>query len=354
MTRKHLKNIISIKKKPLLTNTELYVVFSLFGFIVGLLLFIFYTPNYFDSDRAIEFEIKQGASFTTVVDSLYSKGVIPSQNLMHIAAFLYSAETNVKAGKYNIPNGLSYFKLIELLLTGSKSNQIKVTIPEGIWQHNLAGLLAKELNLDSVKILYLSSDKGLLRTLGINANSIEGYLLPETFYFYDNIDEYDALKKLYVEMNRVFEIDSVKMKLKELNMTKHEILTMASIIDGESNIRSEFRKISGVYHNRLKKSMLLQADPTVQYLKRHSKRRNRIYYKDLEIDSPYNTYKYAGLPPGPINNPGKDAVLAALFPEEHNYYYFVADGTGGHVFAKTLKQHNRNVSEYRRWRRNNR
>ncbi len=354
MIRKKVNNIINLKKKPLLSDTEMYIIFSIFGFMVGLMVFIFYAPNYYKSEGPVEFEIKQGSSFTTVVDSLYSIELVKSKFFMHSAAFLYGAETNVKAGKYKIPNGLSYFDLIELLLTGSKSNQVKITIPEGIWQHNLAGLLAGKLNLDSARFMELSDDINYLQELGINANTIEGYLLPETFFIYDDSDEIETFNKLFSEMNKIFEIDSVERQMNLLEMDKHGILTIASIIEGESNIRDEFKKISGVYHNRLKKNMLLQADPTVQYLKRYSPRRNKIYYKDLEIDSPYNTYKYGGLPPGPINNPGKDAVLAALFPEEHDYYYFVADGTGGHVFARTLNQHNRNVGEYRRWRRNNR
>ena len=349
-----LKNIIKIKKKPLLTDTELYITFSVFGFLIGLLIFIFYAPNYYDERGPIEFEIKQGVSFSTVVDSLYAKGIIRSESLLHTAAFLYGAEKNVKAGKYKIPNGLSYFDLIEILQKGSKSNQIKVTIPEGIWQHNLCGLLANKLNLDSTRFMQLSFDRSFLRKLGINFNTIEGYLLPETFYFYDDSDEIQIFKKLFNEMDRIFQSDSVNKQMEILGLNKHQILTIASIIDGESNILDEFKKISGVYHNRLKKNMLLQADPTVQYLMRYNKRRNKIYYKDLEIDSPYNTYKNVGLPPGPINNPGKEAVLAALFPDEHDYYYFVADGTGGHVFGRNLNEHNRNVDDYRKWRRNNR
>jgi UPF0755 protein len=150
------------------------------------------------------------------------------------------------------------------------------------------------------------------------------------------------------EMNLFLE--KYRGRIEELDMSDNEVLTLASIIEGESNIVEEFAKISGVYHNRLKIGMALQADPTIQYLVRN-KRKNKIYFKDLEIDSKYNTYKYAGLPPSPINNPGKDAIFAALYPEENNYYYFVADGTGGHIFAKNYAEHQKNVNEYRKWRR---
>jgi len=145
----------------------------------------------------------------------------------------------------------------------------------------------------------------------------------------------------------IFYVDSLKRRATELGYSTHEILTLASIIKGETNGVDEMKRISGVYHNRLKRGMKLQADPTVQYLLPDGWR--RLLYEDLEIDSPYNTYKYAGLPPGPINNPGKNAILAALYPENNKYFYFVADGKGGHKFGKTHREHIRNVREYRRW-----
>ena len=120
---------------------------------------------------------------------------------------------------------------------------------------------------------------------------------------------------------------------------------LLSIVEGETNSNEEMPLIAGVYINRLRNGMKLQADPTVQYLQEGGWR--RLLYKDLQINSPYNTYKYYGLPPGPINNPGKKAILAVVYPEKHHYYYFVADGTGGHKFAPTLEEHNRNVQKYR-------
>lgn len=335
---------------PLLKESDLYIIFTFFGFVLGVLLFIFFTPNYYTQDEPVHFVVPRGAGMNSVIDSLYEEKIIPSRTNMKVAAFLYGAEANIKAGRYSIPNGLSYLSLVELLVEGAPDEQKLVTIPEGIWQHNLAGLLQRELDVDSTRIMELSGDNAFLSQNGIHVKSMEGYLLTNTFYFYTDVTEEEVLLKLKSKMDAIFEADSVKRRMNELGMSKHEVLTLASVIEGETNIFDEFKKISGVYHNRLNKGIALQADPTVQYLIRHRKRYNRILYKDLEIDSPYNTYKYAGLPPGPINNPGKEAVLAALFPEQHSYYYFVADGTGGHVFAKTLSEHNRNVANYRRWR----
>ncbi len=333
-----------------LTRNERNLIVAFFSFVLGVLMFTFLAPNYYEDDGSKKFIVHQGQGLNTVIDSLYENDLIPSKTNMHIVAFLYSAETKIKAGQYYIPNGLNYFQLIDLLIEGAGGPQTLVTIPEGIWQHNLAELLSEKMGIDEKEFMSLSSDNKYLESIGIMKKNLEGYLLPNTYYFFDGSTNDEIILKLKSEMDKLFEREDVMTSMKKLKMDKHKILTMASIIDGESNLSSEYRRISGVYYNRLKKGMRLQADPTVQYLKRNRRSRNKVYYKDLEIDSPYNTYKYRGLPPGPINNPGKDAVLAAIFPEEHEYYYFVADGTGGHKFAKSSSEHQRNVAAYRKWR----
>jgi UPF0755 protein len=315
-----------------------------------MLIFTFYSPNYYRGHSPKTLTIPNGATFSETLDSLEENNIIPSKTVMRIAAFIYGAEDNIKAGKYPIPNGISYLDLLDLLKEGIPAEQKLVTIPEGIWQHKLAGLLQKQLGLDSAKIMKLSYDKRFLRSLGVDGDKLEGSLLPETYYLFVNSNEEDVLRKLKNEMDALFESREAEIQMKKLGMNKREILTLASIIEGETNYASEYKRISGVYHNRLKKRMKLQADPTIQFLIRNKKRHNRILYKDLEIDSPYNTYLYRGLPPAPINNPGKKAVEAALFPEENNYYYFVADGNGGHRFAKSLSGHLSNVKKYRIWR----
>ena len=147
----------------------------------------------------------------------------------------------------------------------------------------------------------------------------------------------------------IFKSEKVRNSLKELNMTQHQILTLASIIEGEAILDNERPLISSLYHNRLKKGMRLQADPTIQYILDGPPR--RLLIKHLEIDSPYNTYKYSGLPPGPINNPGKASILAAIFPAETNYLYMVAVGDGSHTFSTNLTDHNRAKEEFDKVRR---
>ncbi len=333
-----------------LSKNELFFIIGVWSFIVGVLLFSFLGPNYFEGNAPKKFVVKQGDTFSKVVDNLCKENIIGNSTSMNVVAFLYGAETRVKAGAYQIENGLNYFQLVDLFVKGTPRNQIRVTIPEGIWQHNLAKLLEDKLGISAKKFLELSKDRSFLNSLRIVSNNLEGYLLPNTYNFFENTSEEAIIRKLKNEMDKIFRDKSVIEQMAKLNMTKNEILTLASIIDGETNKVAELKTISGVYHNRLKRGIILQADPTIQYLKRHRRSKNKVYYKDLEIDSPYNTYKYKGLPPSPINNPGKNAVLAAIFPEKTEYIFFVADGTGGHKFAKKLSEHNRNVRAYRRWR----
>lgn len=333
-----------------LSKNELSLIIGLWSFILGFLLFTYLGPNYYEGKSPKEFVVKTGDSFSKIVDNLCENDIISNSVNLNIAAFIYGAETKIKAGNYLIPNGLSYFQLIDLFVKGSPGEQVKITIPEGIWQHNLAELLENKLNIEKKYFLDLSKNRSFLNSLNIVADNLEGYLLPNTYYFYENSSAEKVIIKLKTEMDKIFDDPSVIKQMTELGMTKNEILTLASIIDGETNKKSEFGLISGVYHNRLKNGIRLQADPTVQYLKRERRSKNKVYYKDLEIDSPYNTYKNVGLPPSPINNPGKNAILAAIYPEKTDFIYFVADGTGGHKFAKKLSDHNSNVNAYRKWR----
>jgi UPF0755 protein len=344
-------SVNSAKKKSFFSRKEILLIISSFFFVLALLVFTFFSPNYYEKEGPVQIEVKKGETLSTIVDTLYAQGIIPSKTNMKIAALIYGAEKKLKSGRFKIPDGLNYLQLVELLIEGSPINEILVTIGEGIWQKDLAKLLKEKLNIDSAKIMELSKSRSFLNSVQLNEENLEGYLLPETYYFYANSTAEEVLRKLYDEMNKLFNDVKVLSRISELGMNKHKILTLASIIEGESNLFSEFKTIAGVYHNRLKKGMALQADPTIQYLIR-DRRKNKIYLKDLEINSRFNTYKYPGLPPAPINNPGRDAIMAALYPEKNNYLYFVANGEGGHNFSTNYIEHSQNVLKYREWRAN--
>jgi UPF0755 protein len=270
---------------------------------------------------------------------------------MKIISHLFNYDRKIRAGRYFIPNGLSYIKLLNLFTgTNSRNSQILITLPEGISQSYLASLIQKNINIDSAKIIELSGNKSFINSLGLDVKNLEGYLLPETYYIYQDNSAEEILRRLKFQMDKIF-TPEIEVRMKLLKMTKNEILTLASIINGESTYVPEFKTIAGVYYNRLRQGMLLQADPTIEYLIR-DRENNKITLRDLQIDSKFNTYKYEGLPPSPINNPGKDAIMAALFPEKHKYLYFVADGKEGHIFSATYEQHQLNVAKYRKWLRN--
>ncbi len=336
-----------INLKAMLSRKEFYTVTAFFAFVLIVLIITFYSTNSLHEDKPIEVELRSGDSVPQIIDSLYSKKIIPSKFNMKIAIMLKGAEKRIKAGTYYIDKPMSYMELIDILSGDKLTMQKLVTIPEGISQPDLASLLKRELGIDSSEFVGLSESKPFIRSLKIDAASLEGYLLPETYYFLTASGARGAIRKLASQMNSLWNKKALDQLMK-LKMTKHEILTLASIIDGESNEFSEFKTISGVYHNRLRKEMALQADPTIEYLLR-SRKSKKITRKDLEIDSRYNTYKYPGLPPGPINNPGKQAIQAALYPEKNNFLYFVANGNGTHSFAENYDQHATNVSKYRRW-----
>jgi UPF0755 protein len=174
---------------------------------------------------------------------------------------------------------------------------------------------------------------------------LEGYLLPDTRDFRYDATEAQVLERLVAEMLAVF-TPEYRRRLDVINFSLHQLLTMASLVEGETRVAEERARVAGVYYNRLRRGMLLQADPTIQYIIPDAPR--RLLYSDLAINSPYNTYMYRGLPPGPVNNPGREAIHAALHPEEHGYYYFVADGSGGHRFSRNYDEHLKAVAAYRK------
>ncbi|MBN2570718.1 MAG: endolytic transglycosylase MltG [Ignavibacteriales bacterium] len=325
----------------------LYLTSLLSGLVIGLLLFAFFTPNYYSEKGTKRIFVERGATFNNIIDTLYYNNVISNRYNIKIVSYITGGTNKIRAGSYDIPNGLTYNEIMDILISNFSLGEKLVTIQEGIWQPNLARIFKNELGLDSSKIMGLSQDITFIHRLGLDVENLEGYLLPETYYFYLDRNEEQVLRKLKEEMDKIFD-DSARVQMERIGMTKNQILILASIIEGESNKMEEFKTISGVYHNRLEKGMLLQADPTVQFLIRNRDDK-RVKSSDLTLDSPYNTYKYVGLPPSPINNPGKAAIEAALYPEQHDYLYFVADGTGGHKFAKTYSEHQIYVREYRRW-----
>jgi peptidoglycan lytic transglycosylase G len=335
-----------IPLRDIITKKEFLVVLAFFIILLILFYYSFYSSNHYSAVAPVKFEIKSGEDFNEVTDKLYDEGIIPSKTNFKIAAFIYGAEKKIRAARYFIPNDLSYVNLLDLFIDGPAEFIKKIYIRPGLTIKWMAWKLKTDVGVDSAKFTNLCRDTSLINSFGLNQTTMQGYLFPNEYNFYQNSSAKEVIDTMYSTFKK-FWVDSLKARTKELGYSIHQILTIASIIKGETNDSIEMPRIAGVYYNRLKRGMKLQADPTVQYLQPEGWK--KLNYNDLTIDSPYNTYLYAGLPPGPINNPGKNAILAALYPEKNNYLYFVASGEGSHNFAKTYGQHLRNVRAYKRW-----
>ena len=335
-----------IKFSSFLTKKQFIVVIAFFFAVMYILHNTFFSANYYEGIAPQRFEIEKGETLNSIVEKLYTNKIIPSKTNFKIIAFIYGAEKKIRAARYYIPNGLNYLQLVELFLSGKADFLRKVKVYEGSTIKSVAANLKLDALIDSAYFVQVAASESFVDSLGIKAETIEGYLLPGEYFIYERSDPHEVIKLIYNEFKK-FVTDSLIHFVKIQKHSLEDLVTLASIVEGETNKVTEMPTIAGVYLNRLKKGMKLQADPTIQYLQKNGWK--RLNHLDLKIESPYNTYKYFGLPPGPINNPGKTALFAAVNPELHDFLFFVADGQGGHNFAKNYSQHLRFVKEYRLW-----
>ncbi|MFN0157042.1 MAG: endolytic transglycosylase MltG [Bacteroidota bacterium] len=308
---------------------------------------VFYQSNDFAGAGEKYFTVSRGQTFALAVDSLEAQGLIENREVFIFVARILGGANRIQVGRYVFPNGISNTDLFLSLREGKRTTPITVTLPEGLRSSTQARILGRLLGIDSTRYVNLVHDEEFVRSLGFNARSLEGYLLPETYRFAWQTPEDEVIKQLVGEFRRFYD-DSLQARARDLGWTTNQVLTMASIVEGEAVLDEERTRISGVYHNRLRTGMKLQADPTIQFLIDGGPR--RVLYSDLRMDNPYNTYRYRGLPPGPVNNPGKASIKASLFPEQHKYLFFVANGLGGHWFTTNYSEHMRFVRKYRKLR----
>lgn len=296
---------------------------------------LFWPIDFFAKSDTVIITIEMGTPTNKIVKELYKHKIISSERLFKWTLGILGKSSDLKAGRFALPRPGANYKVIRILSEG-KQLFTKVTIPEGLNSRAIAGVLKREMKIDSLKYLALLQNPELIDSLKIPARHLEGYLLPETYYFTYGMTERQILYHQVRHLKKAV-WDTLEAKARTLDLSIHQAVTLASIIEAEAILDSEMVYISSVYHNRLRLGIPLQADPTIQFIIPDGPR--RLLKRDLQIDSPYNTYIYSGLPPGPINNPGKIAILAALNPKPSHYLYFVADGTGGHIFSETLRQH---------------
>jgi len=297
-------------------------------FTYGLILSININCNHISSNITIS----KGSSLHDV-SKLLQDNLCLNSNLFKVAMFMTFNEKNIKYGRYDLKSVNTIGDLVTLITSVSK-NRVRVTIFEGLRMQEIALIFYDKMNIDKDKFLELCYNQSFIKSLGIkDASNLEGYLYPDTYIFLKSFTEEDIIKVMTKQF--FYNYDVFVENKTSLNM--HELITLGSIIQGEAVYVDEMKKISSVYHNRLKKNMLLQADPTIQYLM--PKQKKKLLIKDTEIKSEYNTYLNKGLPPGPINNPGIEAIVSAADPIKTDYLYFVSNKKGRHIFNKTYKAH---------------
>lgn len=291
--------------------------------------------------------IPPGASMRQAAESLDAAGVIRSARAFSLYAKVTGRDRRIKAGTYLIDQSSSWNAILGALEAG-RGIVFSVTIPEGWDLKAIVPAIARTMKVTEGALDTAARDTALIRRLGIPTASLEGYLFPETYLLPEGSGAASIVRRLVNEFERRWKPEWNEA-LARLGMTRHQVITLASIIEKEARVDSERPIISAVYHNRLRRGMMLQADPTVLYaLGRHA---SRVLYRDLEVKSPYNTYRNTGLPPGPIASPGSASIEAALFPASVPFLYFVAHPDGHHEFRATLREHNEAVRRMRALRR---
>ncbi len=300
----------------------------------------YWTPSH--SRYPVEIRVEQGDSLATVVRKLREQQLIANGFLFSLWARLNGVEKRIHQGLYRFETRVPPREILDRLVTGRGIFQT-VTIPEGFTVREIAELLEKMQIAGKDKFIAEADNAHLLTTLGLNEKGLEGYLFPSTYHFTPSTPEKDIIATM-AEQFRKISLPVLNQRSGAAELTSHEILTLASIIEKETGIESERPAVSAVFHNRLKRQMPLQSDPTVIYgLKNFN---GNLTRKDLQEPTPYNTYRIAGLPPGPICNPGLSSIRAALQPAQVSYLYFVSKNDGTHLFSETIEAHNQAVKMY--------
>lgn len=315
----------------------LSIVFIAFTIIIS-------TNNHTISKKIIT--IEKGKTLNEIIDLFHREEIVKNKFIFKSFIYLNNLQNKIPAGTYLFEGKISNTSIINSIFSNGQISK-KITIPEGSSTERVVDIILSEFDFDLSEVELLK-DKKFLDSIGIQFSSIDGYLFPDTYFFYYNESFESVIQKIVNE----FEIRVIPLfKEKQINdMSLHEVITLASIVEGEAMIDEERAIIASVYINRLKKNMKLQADPTIQFIVDESPK--RLTNKDLKIESPYNTYLNFGLPPGPINNPGLKSIQAVLNPEKTDYLFFVAKGDGSHVFTKNEKDHNEAKKNYKNFLRN--
>ncbi len=296
--------------------------------------------------------IKKGTPFKKVSEMLVQEGIVRDRHFFYLLTAILGKKTKVKAGEYEFHNQMSALEVLDALVKGQVKRHL-VTIPEGYTVSQI-GQLLEDLNLIGKKeFLQKVSSPALINALGLSqlaGPTLEGYLFPDTYHLVREMDPEEVIQMMVSQFKKIIGPD-LSQRASESGISEREAVILASIIEKETSLPEEKPLISAVFHNRLRRKIPLQSDPTVIYgIKNFN---GNLTKEDLTRFTPYNTYRVAGLPPTPICNPGKDSLLAAVRPAPVPYLYFVSKNDGSHYFSCDLEEHNRAVWKYQKYPRKN-
>lgn len=304
-------------------------------------------PVHTGGEETVIVEVAPGSSSQSVANLLYTHGLIKSPVVFRYYARYRKLDNQLKPGEYELSPGMSAEQILQHLSRGEVLVR-RFTIPEGYTVAQIADLLAEKGMADRERFLRAAKESKLAEKYlpqGVALEQpLEGYLFPATYEVKPEMTEPELLAMMFTRFEQVWTPELLS-RAQEMNLTVHQVITLASIVEREARVPAEQAIISGVYHNRMRIGMKLDADPTVRYGVGKPPQED-LTYADLDSDSPYNTYRMPGLPPGPIASPGEAAIQAALNPAQHDFWYFVAkaDGSGEHYFASTLEEQGENIA----------
>ena len=297
----------------------------------------------------VAFEVMPSEGFASINGKLQRRGLISSAQLFHRYCSFKGYTTRFQAGIYHFKSGTTMLDIVQTLLKGGEKVTVRVTLPEGKNLFEIAGLLQDKGAIQSRhEFIILAKDQSFARRLGISADRLEGYLYPETYHFTPNSPPAQVLKRMVALYHK--KTADLDFSRAPLGLNQRQVLILASIVEKETGAGHERPIIAGVFINRLKKGIRLQSDPTTIYGIFENFDGN-LRRKHLRQKTAYNTYRIKGLPAGPISNPGLASLQAVLNPAEHDFFYFVSQNDGTHVFSKTYREHRQAVERYQKdWR----
>ena len=326
---------------PIKQRNKVVIIAAFFFLVMQTLIFASIPKDTDNGPRTVVF--KSGTGLYDIASLLEDDGIIYSSHLFVFYSLLTGGK--LKAGEYEFPKNMSTIGIIRKMERGER-NIYTLKIVEGYNLYNVADMIRNAKIMGKDDFMRLANNQEFLKRLGIKADSLEGYLAPDTYYYSKEIDVDKFIEKIVQRTFKLFEKEEAGTRRQASSMSIHEVLTLASMIEKEAKMKDEKPLISAVFHNRLKRGMSLDCDPTVIY--GTGAFSSPITKSDLITYTPYNTYSFKGLPKGPICNPDKSSIQAALNPAPVDYLYFVSRNDGTHVFSKDMTAHNKFVNMYQR------